>query len=133
MIKQAAFMLADSLKVDLGSNGGIRLVPIVVYVQRVVYLIREGGSGKLLQLYIEACYQGRKMEGWRKMLIQAYEMRALIVLIDGVDEAAGLRDEIETFIHNELVPSGNRVLVTSRPEGVTLPRYMSAQQQRHHW
>ena len=42
------------------------------------------------------------------MLMQAYEMRALIVLIDGVDEAAGLRDEIEDFIHRELVPSGHR-------------------------
>ena len=60
---------------------------------------------------------------WRKMLSQAFEMRALVVLIDGVDEAAGLRDEIEEFIHQELVPSGNRVLVTSRPEGVTLPLY----------
>ena len=123
MIKQAAFMLADSLKVNLGSSGGIRLVPIVVYVQRVVYLIRDGGSGKLLQLYIEANYAGKKYETWRKMLTQAYEMRALVVLIDGVDEAAGLRDEIEAFVHKELVPSGNRVLVTSRPEGVTLPRY----------
>ena len=54
---------------------------------------------------------------------QAFEMRALVVLIDGVDEAAGLRDEIEAFIHQELVPSGNRVLVTSRPEGVTTARY----------
>ena len=59
------------------------------------------------------------------MLMQAYEMRALIVLLDGVDEAAGLRDEIESFVHKELVPSGNRVLVTSRPEGVTLSLYMS--------
>ena len=52
------------------------------------------------------------------MLMQAYEMRALIVLLDGVDEAAGLRDEIESFVHKELVPSGNRVLVTSRPAGL---------------
>ena len=123
MIKQAAFQLADSLKVNLGSIGGIRLVPIVVYVQRIVFLIRDGGAGQLLQLYIEQVYHGKKMESWRSMLSQAFEMRALVVLIDGVDEAAGLRDEIEAFIHGELVPSGNRVLVTSRPEGVTLPLY----------
>ena len=121
MTKQAVFTLADKLKANSGH--GIRLVPIVVYVQRIVFLIREGHSGGLLQLYIEACYAGKKMEAWRKMLIQAFEMRALIVLIDGVDEAAGLRDEIEAFIHKDLVPSGNRVLVTSRPEGVTLRRY----------
>ena len=58
------------------------------------------------------------------MLMQAYEMRALIVLLDGVDEAAGLRDEIEGFVHKELVPSGVRVLVTSRPEGVDVTVYM---------
>ena len=56
-------------------------------------------------------------------VMQAYEMRALIVLLDGVDEAAGLRDQIEDFVHKEVVPSGNRVLVTSRPEGVNLATY----------
>ena len=123
MIKQAAFAIAEHLKPNLGTSGGIRLVPMVVYVQRIVFLIREGGTGGLLLLYIESVYSGKKSEMWRKMLMQAYEMRALIVLIDGVDEAAGLRDEIEFFIHQELVPSGNRVLVTSRPEGVNLPKY----------
>ena len=123
MIKQAAFGLADSLKSATTSTGGIRLVPIVVFVQRIVFLLRDGGAGQLLSLYIEAVYAGKKMESWRKMLSQAFEMRALVVLIDGVDEAAGLRDEIEEFIHGELVPSGNRVLVTSRPEGVTLSLY----------
>jgi hypothetical protein len=46
-----------------------------------------------------------------------------VVLLDGVDEAAGLRDQIEEFVHKEVVPSGNRVLVTSRPEGVRLETY----------
>ena len=45
------------------------------------------------------------------------------MLLDGVDEAAGLRDQIEAFVHKEIVPSGNRVLVTSRPEGVKLETY----------
>jgi hypothetical protein len=102
----------------------VRLVPIVLFVQRIVFLIRDGARGGLLQLYVESAYAGKKYDGWRRMLMQAYDMRALVVLIDGVDEAAGLRDEIETFIHNELVPSGNRVLVTSRPEGVSLHRYV---------
>ena len=35
-----------------------------------------------------------------------------------VESQAGLRDEVESFVHKELVPSGVRVLVTSRPEGV---------------
>ena len=60
----------------------------------------------------------KRME--RLMLLQAYEMRAVIILLDGVDEAAGLRDIVEAFVHYELVPSGNRLVVTSRPEGVYL-------------
>ena len=52
-------------------------------------------------------------------------MRAVILVIDGVDEAAGLRQEIEAFVHKELVPSGVRVLVTSRPEGVKTADYRS--------
>ena len=79
----------------------------------------------LLERYIESVYSGKKYEAWCTMLMQAYEMRALIVLLDGLDEAAGLRDQVESFVHKELVPSGNRVLVTSRPEGVTLSLYMS--------
>ena len=120
MAKQAVYTLADRLR--LVGQKGISLVPIVVYVQRVVFLIREGLGGALLERYIESAYAGKKYDLWRKMLVQAYEMRALIVLIDGVDEAAGLRDQIEDFIHGDLVPSGNRILVTSRPEGVTLDR-----------
>lgn len=56
-------------------------------------------------------------------LTQAYEMRALTILVDGVDEAAGLREIVEAFVHYELVPSGNRLVVTSRPEGVDLDDY----------
>ena len=101
----------------------------------------------LLERYIESVYSGKKLEAWCTMLMQAYDMRALVVLLDGVDEAAGLRDQIEEFgspsdlpactcstqrpwlptgdqieefVHKEVVPSGNRVLVTSRPEGVRL-------------
>ena len=130
MIKQAAFGLADSLKSATTSTGGIRLVPIVVFVQRIIYLLREASTTSskqqsLLGRYIESVYSGKKYETWCDMLMQAYEMRALIVLLDGVDEAAGLRDQIEKFVHSELVPSGNRVLVTSRPEGVTLSLYKS--------
>ena len=45
-----------------------------------------------------------KDEQRRDMLIQAFEMRSLVVLIDGIDEAAGLKDMIEIFILNVLVP-----------------------------
>jgi hypothetical protein len=173
MAKQAVFTLADRLLHCQGgaTNDGIRLVPIVVFVQRIIYLLRESNDSKnadkkdqtLLERYIQSVYAGKKFESWCTMLMQAYEMRALVVLLDGVDEAAGLRDQIEVrhvdrtphhrwsfcagapsliallslahhpwspicgvcqgFVHRELVPSGNRVLVTSRPEGVQLSTY----------
>ena len=58
------------------------------------------------------------------MLLQAHEMRALIVLMDGIDEAAGMKEAIEEFVHREVVASGNRLVVTSRPEGVRLELYV---------
>ena len=75
----------------------------------------------MMRWYISVEFIDRKEE--RTMLLQAWEMRALVILVDGVDEAAGLRDIVEAFVHYELVPSGNRLVVTSRPEGVDLDDY----------
>ena len=73
--------------------------------------------------YIENEFPGRQHKAFRDMLQQAWEMRALVILVDGVDEAAGLRSHVEEFVHYELVTSGNRLVVTSRPEGVDLDDY----------
>ena len=130
MAKQAVFTLADRLLRGAGANDGIRLVPIVVFVQRIIYLLREASASNqskhqsLLGRYIESMYSGKKFQSWCDMLMQAYEMRALIVLLDGVDEAAGLREQIDEFVHKDIVPSGNRVLVTTRPEGILLSSYI---------
>ena len=104
---------------------GVRLVPMLVYVQRIVRLVREQGeeahiigellrSRSMLPWYIRHTFEGAT----REMLLQAYEMRALIVLIDGIDEAAGMKEAIEEFVHKEVAVSGNRLVVTSRPEGI---------------
>ena len=76
MAKQAVFTLADRLLRGTGTNDGIRLVPIVVFVQRIIYLLRESTSKggietTLLQRYIESVYSGKKMETWCTMLMQA--------------------------------------------------------------
>ena len=73
----------------------------------------------MLPWYIEHNFEGAT----RQMLLQAHEMRALIVLIDGIDEAAGMKEAIEDFVHKEVSVSGNRLVVTSRPEGVRLDLY----------
>ena len=127
MVKQSLFLLA----VHLCEKGeGVRLVPCIVFVQRIVRLLRELGDEPetlladpegMMRWYISNEFADRKEE--RSLLLLAYDMRALVILLDGVDEAAGLRDIVESFVHYELVPSGNRMVVTSRPEGVDLEDY----------
>ena len=55
-------------------------------------------------------------------LFQAYEMKALVCVIDGVDEAAAMKGRIEDLVLRDLVPHGIRTIVSSRPEGVRLER-----------
>ena len=130
MIKQALFLLAETLGNDETAGEGVRLVPVIVFVQRIVRLLREFGEDPqellenpngLLRWYISSEFV--EMHEERKMLLTAHEMRACVVLVDGVDEAAGMRDIVEAFVHYELVPSGNRLMVTSRPEGVDIEDY----------
>ena len=135
MVKQALYTVASRLVgAEDGSrraHEGVKLVPVVLYVQRIVRLLREAGedmsvltSRRLLLFYIENEFSGKRHATYRQMLLQAYELRALVVLLDGIDEAAGMRNEIEMFVHQELAPSNNRIIVTSRPEGVQLALYL---------
>ena len=130
MIKQTLFLFAQKLSDDETAGSGVRLVPVVIYVQRLVRLLREDGDDPmelladprgLARWYVSKEFAGNT--GALEMLLIAYELTAWAVLIDGVDEAAGMRDIVEAFVHYELVPSGNRLVVTSRPEGVDLGDY----------
>ena len=131
MVRQIAHALATRLTdSDATGDGGVRLVPVIVFVQRIVRLpVRQADPSnvvkrrRMMLWYIENEFPGKQHKSFRDMLQQAFEMRALVILVDGVDEAAGLRTHVEEFIHYELVPSGNRIMVTSRPEGITLPLY----------
>ena len=136
MVKQCLFLVASVLSEqdetgDKSKSGeGIKLVPVIVFVQRIVRLLNELGEEPatlladpegVMRWYIGHEFAERKEEC--QMLLQAYDMRALVILVDGVDEAAGLREIVEAFVHYELVPSGNRLVVTSRPEGVDIEDY----------
>ena len=130
MIKQALFLLAEACGDDKTAGEGVRLVPVIVFVQRIVRLLREHGDDPqelladpngLLRWYISSEFAEQHED--RQMLLIAHELCAIVVLVDGVDEAAGMRDIVEAFVHYELVPSGNRLMVTSRPEGVDIEDY----------
>jgi hypothetical protein len=130
MIKQSLFLLASKLADDKTAGSGVRLLPIVVYVQRVVRLLREHGDDPsellqdpngLMRWYLSKEFAERPEE--LEMTLTAHQLTALVILVDGVDEAAGMRDIVEAFVHYELVTSGNRLVVTSRPEGVDLEDY----------
>ena len=134
MVRQVVHSMATRLTdSDAMGEGGVRLVPVIVFVQRIVRLLRETGQDpklvvtkrRMMPWYIENEFPGKALKLFRECLCQAYDMRALVIMVDGVDEAASLRLHVEEFIQYELVPSGNRLLVTSRPEGITLPLYLT--------
>ena len=124
-LQQMYYLLAKRLR-DADEGGGSAdtpLVPIVFYVQRLVRLMRKQKLAPGMDLLFEYIRDAHGDGERTAMLQQAIRLKAGILLIDGVDEAAGLRQMIEDLVHLHLVPQGHKVVVTSRPEGVRLPLY----------
>ena len=121
-IRQLMLMLVEKVLAQAGSEP-VRLVPIMIPVQRLAVLMRKATADELrddmLRFYIKKQYQGDE----QKLLLQADSLNALIPLIDGVDEAADLKQQVEDFVVKILAPSGMRTVITSRPEGVRLELY----------
>ena len=120
MSKQAVYILADQLgeTAEADVHNGVRLVPMIMYVQQIVYVLRDSDAppvDQLFEVYLRKMYPKWHVE----MCMQSYELRAMVMIIDGVDEAAGMRKYIEDFVLRVLVPSGNRILITSRREGIS--------------
>ena len=116
----------------------LEFTPYVVYVQKLARLMNKskqenGGrmtTDDLVRIYMRAEFEEREQENsfvkdqqTLDMLLQLFESRSLILLIDGIDEAASLKTTVEDYITQTLVPSGHQVIVTSRPEGVRLRLY----------
>lgn len=128
-MQQLLFLLASALTENGATGVGgdpVHLVPLLIPVQKLARLLRQRQStadacqcgiddSNLVLFYIR---QEIADAATRDMLIQAFEMRALIVLLDGVDEAANVKQIIEDFVTQTLVPFGLPLLVTSRPEGI---------------
>ena len=101
-MQQLAHTICDTL---LGSEqAGVMLVPLLVPVQQLAKHLAEPNA---LLGWVDSHFTGEK----RSALHLAYGMRALVVLLDGVDEAAGKRKEVETLVLRTLVRMGQRVVV----------------------
>ena len=75
-MNQLTHHLAESLKAD-SKEAGIKLVPLLVPVQQLAKHVAEPNP---LLAFIRARFKGNE----REALLVAYELRALIVLLDGV-------------------------------------------------
>ena len=62
--------------------------------------------------YIKANYDAE----WLPFLQQAYELSALVLVVDGIDEASGKREAVGALIQELSIAF--RIVATSRPEGV---------------
>lgn len=80
-------------------------------------------EGSLLKQYLDEEYPGDVYAKTRDLLVQAFALRELLILVDGLDEAAGLQEQVEAWVWRDLLPSGNQLLVTCRPNGALIARY----------
>ena len=111
-LQQLAWLLAN----DLQSNPeAVKSVPLLVRVQRIAGYAassKREGFDNLLLAYIDKEHSGDD----KKVILHAYKMRSLIVILDGIDEAAAIKGYIEDLVLFELAPWGIRTVVSSRPE-----------------
>ena len=126
LVQQVAYFLAKAVVAASGSKGSRRLVlvPLVIRVQKLVALLaaRQDITMDTLKRYIRSTHQ--RARAVATMLETAVELRAVVLLVNGLDEATGPhRKKIEQFVVQTLPEHGCRVLVTSRPVGVRLDDY----------
>ena len=106
--QQLAYELARRALV---SQEALPVVPLLIPVQRMLSVIdATEQSDTLLVKYITSRFSG---DG-REALLQAHELRSLVVILDGADEAADLRKPIEKLVLQEL--ESVRVVLSSRPQ-----------------
>jgi hypothetical protein len=97
-------------------------VPVVMNVQEFVVGRNNIDSGKRKKLSIEWLIDFKakdwhkdKFLSWQYLLQTAFALRWTVVIIDGIDEAAGLREEIDRFVWM-LIHGGYQVVLTCRPQ-----------------
>ena len=119
----ASFQLAHKLtSTSEAVEGGVKAVTVLMFVQRLARLLKRYRKGQ--QLSISTCfhYFVREYESkphWLNMLAMAFESRVVVLVCDGIAEAAGLRQDVQDLVRRKMVGLGQRVVATSRPEGDT--------------
>jgi hypothetical protein len=97
-------------------------VPMVIFVQTLAALLRrQGEEGKAAcQVDMVAFYIQHTVHkpSRRRFLLQALDMRLLVVAVDGIDEASDLKADVIAMALEQLSDRGHSLIVTSRPEGV---------------
>ena len=101
------------------------VLPLLVYIQQLSREFRRSWSSAnrseaTTLSVLESTFREHMRNRGGEMLLKAFDQREVLVVLDGVDEAADLSRVIEQFILEKLVDEGHRVMVTSRYEGVRL-------------
>ena len=110
----------------------VKPTPAIVYVQRVARMINDSPVDCALSLItllqyqerelttknLEALDLGASVEDLMDAFAQALELRALVIILDGIDEAAGRRASVSQLLRLDIAQHGLRVVATSRPYGV---------------
>ena len=114
-----------------GLTASNRYVPLLVVIQRLSTLMRSvhrNPAEHILEWYLNAELEAKRLdEGGNPifdadrvaMLWDAFRSRRMLLILDGIDEAADLRVELQHFIQQSLLPHQHRFITTSRPEGLT--------------
>jgi hypothetical protein len=106
-----------------------RYIPLLLPVQRLAYLIRQPKNAPptdhalLVEWFLRVEFGAGADQSKLKMLLDAFHSKRLLVILDGIDEAADLKDHMYALVEKTLVAGGHRFIATSRPEGVKAALY----------
>ena len=120
---QLTHALAQRCRQQAARDAGAPLVPVLVFVQRVSRMLEGSDPAKPLDARTLLQYlaiEYAEHDEWLSVLTMALELRTLVLVLDGIDEAAERRKTISSFVCDVLAPAGVRLVCTSRPEGVRL-------------
>ena len=119
--------MLDQLIMHVRTCPGCQLVPILIKVQSLqrsllqferIYAAAWNWVAAYLRLLLGAD------SPLYRMLLQALIARCALILLDGIDEAGTLLEQIVAHITEVLEPQGHIMVVTSRPASVNAKRFL---------